>query len=117
MPAYAPSYSVQYYSTAPAYVERTIVVPRVIVTQPRVAYLDTHRNHVGDTLNISWHGDRRNENAQSEHSGRAGGSTSQVQVTQHGRNEVAQSVVARSSENNQGRARSSDRTNWRGKDD
>ena len=110
----APSYSVHYYSSAPI-VERTIVVPRVIVTQPREAYSEAHRNHVGGrTLNGS---DRGNENTRPEHSGRVGGNPSLVQVTQHGRNEVSQSMVARSPEKDQGRARSSDRTNRKGKDD
>jgi hypothetical protein len=108
VPAYrypsAPAYSVQYYSTAPTYVERrTVVVPRVVVNQsrvgtlPHVVHSDGHRPHHGpDHVGIN---------------------PRQIQVAQQSRNVVSQPATSRPTERDHRRERGADRKGQRGNTD
>ncbi len=107
--SYAPSYSVQYYSPAPVYVERrTVFVPSAVVLPPRVIHSDDHRQHGRDVH-------ARNQHAEDWDSDRGGRSSTHlnrvernnpVQVTQQNRNDAAKDVRPRDGR----RERNSDRS-------
>lgn len=99
MPAYSPSYSVQYYSTAPTYVERrTIVVPQVVMAPRRAGHVDDRRPTPGSNRHDPNHrvedrgGDFRNRvTAQPNHAS----NHNSVQVMQQNRGDSGQPTVSR----------------------
>lgn len=115
MPAYAPAYSAHYYSTVPTYAERrTVVVPRVFVTQP---HMDRH--HGWDSHDRNQHGgnrdgDFRDRNA--SHPNRVGIDPGHAQVHQQSRNVVSPAATSQSSERGHRREHGSYRKDQRGKD-
>lgn len=121
MPVYSPSYSVQYYSTTPAYVERrTIVVPQVVVAPRRTGHVDEHRPDPGPGFQGRSGNDARDREASNRfagHSGRGGAGPGAGQASLQQRHmEPHPPVTARPPEGRPNREEHPNRKGWRDKD-
>jgi hypothetical protein len=117
--SHAPSYSVQYYANAPTYVERTVVVPRVVVTQPRIAFPGNPPHHDRYEHNANHRAadrgdDRRDRHAQAAQINPVYAGSRQSHIARQSRNEVAQPGARPSTGRDQRREHGPDRTNLNG---